>query len=240
MGSVASQAAGESADAAARPSSRGPVTHTQAEIDAGIVAAFVSVQTQFTWDGSRWVARALIDGLQGAYDTRASAHPIVTEYDREITARLLAAVAAASGTVSPAAAAHIAAVAPSRLGGVDGAQQAGLPSGVELGEATAGEVRQTMVQAAWGVAQVDGAASHAAQNLVATAAKSLGVDDAMVATLRTDAAHWAVDQAVAAAGADGSISGDERQSLAARAQALGLTADDAERAVVRFRKAKGL
>lgn len=90
------------------------------------------------------------------------------------------------------------------------------------------------------MAAVDGDLAGPEAELVAKAAAALGLDEATTETLKRDALRWALDRAVASAGGDGSIDAEERTEIVALATGLGLAADDADRAIVRFRKAKGI
>lgn len=159
-GRIASQAM-DSAMYAASPGSSYGSSQTQAaglspaEQERGVVEAFKTVSSQFTWTGREWVhgsgAKQLMSGMQ-AQLTEA---PLANRYDRLLAARMLYEVAAASGGVSDEERMQLEDVMDPELGSLQVLSKRPPLTRAELGEASPGGVRVTLLSLAWTVAYAD-------------------------------------------------------------------------------------
>jgi hypothetical protein len=237
LGSAASSAAyGAMSDVGSKRS------YSEEEKRAAIVAAFERVKDRFIWDaaGRRFISaqaggEVLIDFMR-----QLETAPIATPYDRRVTARMLASIAAADGSLGDEERQFLAGFMSPELGSVDDLVRMPQPSAAELAECAPGPSRHTMLMLAWAVAFTDEELAPQEARRLSEFAAGLAVDDARAGELRRFAQIYVVDQALGRAYPDGRRDPAAHADVMALARRIGLEDEQAERVDIRFRKRYGL
>jgi len=136
-----------------------------------VLDAFASVQDRFGWDeaGRRWVAAEAVPAAaaapagapssagpsgRAAFFDHLRAHPLVTDHDKEILVRMLAAVIAMDGAVGEEEREIFATfVGPDQ--DLDALAARGSPGEAEMAATEPGPTRETLLMLAWAVALTD-------------------------------------------------------------------------------------
>jgi uncharacterized tellurite resistance protein B-like protein len=159
-GRIASQAM-DTAMYAASPSNQygsyasSAATLTPAEQERGVIEAFKSVSAQFTWTGREWVHGSGAKQLLSGMEAQLAEHPLANRYDRLLAARMLYEVAAASGGVTDEERSQLEEVMDPELGSLQLLSKRPPLTRAELGEASPGGVRVTLMALAWTLAYAD-------------------------------------------------------------------------------------
>lgn len=216
-------------------------SYSEAEKQAAVVAAFEAVKTRFAWDGKnqRWVSAQGAGNLLSDFDKQLGAHPVTQTYDRGILARMLVQVSAADGHLADEEKEFLSTVVTSDLGSIDDLLKSGNPSAVELSEVSQGGIRETLLMMSWTVALTDEELADAEQQLLVSYAQGLTVADDRAQILKGWAQHQVLGQAMSAIYASGATA-EGKQKILQIAQQIGVSAEDAERAEIRYRKQYGL
>lgn len=227
---------------ATRGSGAAQVTFSAAEKQSAVVAAFQSVASRFAWDAdnSRWISAQLAGDVLTDFARQLEAAPVTQQYDVGVLARMLAEIANADGNIGDDEKGFLAGFVPPDAGTVDDLLATPPLSKVELEEAAAGAPRETMLMVAWALALTDEDLADEEQARLAAHAEGLGIGADRAAELKRFAQVFVVDQAVEAAYAGGQAGAEVRQQVLGLAQKIGLSADDAERVEVKYRKRTGL
>lgn len=214
-------------------SSSGPTSLSSAEQASGTIEAFRSVQEQFAWAGGRWVHREAAVHVRSAMEQQVATAPVVSGYDRLLLARMLVEVASAHGGIGPEEQGHLAEVIDPELGSL--ASLAARPplTSAELGEASPGPVRETMVSAVWALALCDEHEDHAEVVVIRRLAEALQVDAERAQEL---ARGFVLDQALERAFTYGGHDRAAREQLVALGARLGMSREEVELAEARYQK----
>jgi uncharacterized tellurite resistance protein B-like protein len=157
-GRIASQAM-DSAMYAAAPGSTGYASAAASlspqEQEYGIVEAFKTVSSQFSWTGREWVHGSGAKQLMSGMEAQLAEFPLVNRYDRLLAARMLYEVAAASGGVTDEERIQLEDVMDPEIGSLQLLAKRPPLTKAELGEATAGGTRVTLLALAWTLAYAD-------------------------------------------------------------------------------------
>lgn len=219
------------------------VEFSSEEVQAAVVDAFTRVQSKFRHDGNQWIAAHGL-GAEGApvSDFRRQLQQAMPSepYDRGILARLLVEVAKADGQLAAEEERFLSTYLDPSFGTPRQLAQRPALTGIELDETSSGAVRDTILMLGWALALSDQDVNPGEQARLNEVAGGLKIDAGRAAELRGYAANFLVEQALEHAYPSGHR--DERAHAAAIALAgkLGLSQEDAERADVRFRKARGI
>lgn len=159
-GRIASQAMDSAMYASSPGSSYGSYASsaaslTPAEQERGVVEAFKSVASQFAWTGREWVHASAAKQMLSGMEAQLAEHPLANRYDRLLAARMLYEIAAASGGVSDEERLQLEDVMDPELGSIQLLSKRPPLTRAELGEASAGGVRVTLMALAWTVAYAD-------------------------------------------------------------------------------------
>lgn len=130
-------------------------TLSPAEQERGVVEAFRTVASQFAWTGREWVHASAAKQMLSGMEAQLSEHPLANRYDRLLAARMLYEIAAASGGVSDEERAQLEDVMDPELGSLQLLSKRPPLTRAELGEASAGGVRVTLMALAWAIAYAD-------------------------------------------------------------------------------------
>lgn len=219
------------------------VQFSNEEVQAAVVDAFTRVQNKFRHDGNQWIAaHGLEAGAAPVSDFQRQLQQAMPSepYDRGVLARLLVEVAKADGQLAAEEERFLTTYMDASLGTPRQLAQRPALTAIELDETSAGAVRETIVMLGWALALSDQNLNPNEQSRLNEVTSGLKVDAGRAAELRGYAASFLVEQALEHAYPSGHR--DERQHAAAYelAAKLGLSREDAERADVRFRKARGI
>lgn len=241
-GQIGRGVAHSAATEATRGSGTAAVTFSDAEKQAAVVAAFQSVAAQFAWDakGGRWISAKLAGDVLTDFARQLDAAPVAQKYDLGVLARMLAEIANADGQIGDEEKGFLADFVPADVGSVDALLARPPLSKVELDETSAGAARETMLMVAWALALTDEDLADAEQARLAALAQGLGIADDRAAELQRYAQLFVVAQAIEAAYAAGAADPAARQQILDLATKIGLDADDAERAEIKYRKRAGI
>ncbi|WP_428261709.1 hypothetical protein [Haliangium sp.] len=237
LGSAASSVASDVVQAGGEQ-----VRYSDSDKEAAMVRAFESVQSQFAWDAEKGQfisAQAAGDMLPG-FTRQLQIAPATSKYDRGVLARMLTEIAAADGELGDDERAFVSGFVTPDIGTVDSLMAAGRLSTAELSETTQGPVRETMLMLAWGVAFTDESLAPQEEVRLGEYAEGLGLAEARVAELKSDAQMYLLDQALHHAYAGGQKNAEAHAEAMRLAQRLGIDPTAAERADIRFRKRHGL
>jgi hypothetical protein len=177
--------------------------HSDRQIHGAVVAAFEKVAAQFRWDdaGRRWISRDAPGPGQSPFDSHVGAHPVTTDHDRRMLARMLATIVGAEGGASADERAMFVGLAPGT--DLDALIAQWAPSATELGAVTAGPVRETMVLLAWAVAVTDDQLSPREIELLDWYPAALAIPAPRAAELRATALRHVLDETAAELARDG-------------------------------------
>ena len=217
--------------------SGGTVKRSDKDRERATEVAFGKVADRFRWDegdGGRWVSAGAAEVETSPFTDHLAAHPLTEEYDRDLLARLLAALVAADGTIGDDERASFAALAPDA--DLDALAARRAPSGVDFEESRQGPTRETILLLGWAVALSDESLDEGEAALLATAASGLGVAEARAAELTEVAQRHLVAQAIATLDAGGADVDAIRDQVEALGEKIGLGADEAARVVIRWSK----
>jgi len=232
-GRVATQVASTAVTSATMPSTRGPQSLTQAQIDQGIVEAFQTVSGQFAWVGNRWVHQSAAGELRGPMDKQLAEAPVTSRYDQLVLARMLVEVAAVHGGISGEEQSYLADVIDPEWGSLEALAARPPLTRAELSQVSPGGGRSSMLSAAWALALADEHEAGAERELLDGYGAALGVDGAAA---RTTAQAFVIDQAVERAFAYGGHDVAARQALLQLGERIGMTRDEVELAEARYQR----
>ncbi|MEQ1503756.1 MAG: TerB family tellurite resistance protein [Myxococcota bacterium] len=230
VGRVAVTAASRALDSApALPIAVGPTS------DEAVVAAFRSVAHEFAWVGGRWVHRTAASAVMTPFDAQLAAGPLGSPYDRQLAARISLEVAAAHGGISAEEQAHLEDAVDPAVGSL--ASLAARPplTAAELGEASPGPVRVTLLALGWAVALSDEAEHPTEAHRLGQIAEGLSVSEADAARARSLAQGWLLDGWFDRAFGWGHDAHLREQAVELGAR-LGMTRSEVELAEARYQK----
>ncbi|MBL4848534.1 MAG: TerB family tellurite resistance protein [Planctomycetes bacterium] len=215
---------------------------TGEDVEAAVVEAFQSVQSKFRREGQGWVAahgEVSADVADTGFQAQLRQGPVSERYDQGVLARVLVEVARGDGKLSSEEEALLGTFVDPSMGTI--AELATRPplSSVELSE-TSAAARDTILMLGWALALSDQSLAPSEQARLAEVASGFEISAEQAAVLQGYAQAFLVDQALEAAYASGSRDPAAHQEAMAVAAAIGLSAEAAELADVRFRKAKGI
>ncbi len=216
--------------------------HTGADVETAVVAAFLSVQNQFRREGSGWVAahgQVNPEAVDTGFHAQLRGAPVQERYDQGVLARVMVELAKGDGQLSDEERSMVSAFVDPSLGTIDQLATRPALSKVELSEASAA-ARDTILMLGWALALSDKslAASEAAR--LESLASGFGITADRVGALKGFAQAFLLDQALDVAYRSGARDAAAHQEAMQIAAAIGLDSESAERADVRYRKARGI
>lgn len=216
--------------------------HTGADIENAVVAAFLRVQNQFRREGSGWVAahgQVNQESVDTGFHAQLRAAPIQERYDQGVLARVMVELAKGDGALSGEEQGMVAAFVDPSLGTIDQLGTRPPLSDVELSETTPA-ARETILMLGWALALSDKCLAPSEAARLESLAKGFGVAADRAAALKGHAQAFLLDQALDLAYRSGSRDAAAHQEAMQVAAAIGLDPESAERADVRYRKARGI
>ena len=217
-------------------------TFSEDEKKAAVVQAFENVISQFVWDGknSRWIAAAAASDILTDFTSQLNKAPLTQNYDRGVLARMLVEIAMADGQLTEEEKSFLSQFTAPEMDGVDALANRPPLSTAELAECSKGDVRETMLMIAWGLACTDKDLAEAETRRLSELAQGLGIADTRVAELQGYAQKFVIDQAMDSVYPDGKLDSSAKNEVFQFADKIGLDRGEAERVEIRYRKRNGL
>ena len=217
-------------------------SYSDADKQAGIIAAFESVSSKFAWDAQnrRYISAEAAGVVMTDFMQQLDKAPVHAPYDRGVAARMLTEIACADGTVSEDERHFLAGFITPDIGTVDSLAGMQRLSPAELAEASHGAPRDTMYMLAWAVALTDESLSPQEEARLGELASGLGIAAERAQQLKQFSQLYLVDQAIGRAYPNGQRDPAAHAEVMAMASRIGLDPTAAERVDIRFRKRYGL
>lgn len=214
---------------------------TEDEKQAAAVEAFERVKGEFVWDpkGQRFVSAKAAGATPSAFSKQLAEAPVSERYDRGVLARMLVEVANADGRIEPDEINFLSGFITDDVGTVPALLKKPALSSVELSETSTGGVRETLLMLAWAAAMTDEELADAEVRKLEGFAAGLALHPERAESARRAAQAHLLEQAIEAAYARG-FDDAKRQEVLQLGANLGMEAEEAERAEIRYRKTHGL
>lgn len=216
--------------------------YSGSEVEAAVVQAFLRVQNNFRREGQGFVAahgQVAAEATDTGFHQQLRQAPVSERYDQGVLARVLVELAKGDGQLSPEEQTLLSGFLDPSLGTVDQLSTRPPLSAVELSE-TSGPARETILMLGWALALSDNSLAASEHMRLEEVATGFAVAPDRVAALRGHAQHFLLDQALGAAYRTGTRDAALFQQAMQVAAAIGFDPESAERADVRFRKARGI
>ncbi len=238
MGRVAQTAVNSALASAPSHSGTGRHTLSAREVERGLVEAFQSVSTQFAWDpgSSRWVHGSAAAQLLGPLDRLLHSNPLQTRYDRLLVARMLVEIAGSDGQIESAESDYLGEVIDPELGSLEALRSRPPVTMAELGEASPGGTRVSMLAIATVMALTDEELESEESTLLVHFAKGLGLSAAQAVEARDSAQTWLLEQALERMVTWGGHDDHAREQLVALGDRIGLSRQAVERIEARWQR----
>lgn len=211
---------------------------SKTETQAGMVAAFETVQNRFRWDGENncWVG---LSEPTTAFAKRLQEAPVTEKFDRGVLARTLVELSGADGDIGDEERAFLGQFLDGELGTIEELAQRGPLTNGELGETTE-PVRSSILMLGWATAMCDEDVADEEVARLTELATGFGIDEATNGALREDAQRFLFEQALA-----GVYEGGQREEAAfgeatAAAKRMGLEDSAIESFDASYRKRCGI
>lgn len=207
----------------------------------GVVAAFESIQENFAWDAGRqaYVDATGMEGMVGEFDTQLQNHPLASQWDKGVAARMMAEIIAADGDVGDDEREFFEGFVNDDTGTLNEIIEKGKLSRVELEETTP-DSRATMFMLACAVAFSDEELDDAEIARLSEFAEQLGIRPDREKALKQYACEKVIENTLSGYYADGELDEDERISINGMAAGIGVDETLVERLDVRVRKRLGI
>jgi hypothetical protein len=203
--------------------------------------AFKKVSSRFVWDSTRghWISSKAAAELLSPFERQLGEHPVSHNYDRSVLARMLVEIARADGRLSNEENTWLTDFISADLGSVRDLAARPPLTAAELGEASAGGVRQTMLMVAWTLALADEDFADAEQSLLQGFSQGLRLSSSQIQAARAAAQGYILDQVLERMFTWGGHDSTARQQLMALAGRLGMSQQEAQVAEARYQRRKG-
>jgi hypothetical protein len=234
VGRIATQTLETAMSQAPQPTSTAGLS--AAEQEEGLVAAFQTVSGQFVWVQGRWVHASVAPELQAPLDAQLDRAPLAGRYDRLLLARMLVAVAGAHGGISDEEQGFLADALDPELGSLAALTRRPPLTDAELGEASPGDARVSMLTVAWSLALCDERLAVEEADVIERLADGLGLSRDARSRARDMARSYLLDQALERMFAWGGHDQAARDELVALGERIGLTREQVELAEARFQR----
>lgn len=222
------------------PNAGSPV-FDQAARERAVVEAFESVSREFAWSEEQqaWIDAAEADVMLSDFDKQLRDFPITGQWERSVTARMLAEVVMADGKVTDEEQEFFAEFLNEDTGSLEEVMKQGALSKFELEEVKP-DARATMLMVAYAIAMTDEVLDAAEQAALANFARGFGVTLDREEQIRHWAACKVVEEMLQGCYADGTIDAEERKRIEKLAENIGVNEALVAKLDVNIRKRKGL
>ena len=238
FGRVASDVARQTMHTAASNSSR---SLSAAEQKEAVVQAFLTVSSQFAWDGKRssWISASALKDALSPFDLQLQEHPITHQYDRMILARMLVQMAMADGVMAPEESQFLEDFIDPNLGSVQSLSARPPLSSAEFSQVSSGGVRESMLMLTWTLSIADEDFDPKEAQLLQKFAQQLNLNQNSIQKARTNAQDFILSQAMETMFAWGGQDQYARQKLLELAGKIGVSQQEALMAEARFQRRRG-
>ncbi len=213
--------------------------YSEEEKQIAAVEAFRSVASQFAWDSknSRWVSRKVLQDTMSPFERQLAEHPVQHPYDRDILARMLVEVSCADGQIAEEEDAFL----MEFLEGSSVEEMSSRPllTEEELGETSAGPIRETLLLLATVTALSDEQFSKPEQEKLELFARGLGIVGPKRHDVLKKGQTFILDQAMERMFSWGGHDQNARAELQALADRIGMDRRAAAVAEAQFQKRQG-
>jgi uncharacterized tellurite resistance protein B-like protein len=223
-------------------SGRQQTMYSKEDKEAAIAKAFKRVMGQFRYDedSGRYKGAPAGQTAETGFGKQLSDHPVTGRYEQGVLARMLVEIACADGTVSDDEREFLADFIDPEVGTIDELATREKLTAVDLEEAAAGGVRETMLMLAWTAALSDEGLADSEKERLQAYAPGLGLAPERAEEVRQLAVTYLLDEAFANAYPGGRRDAEAHGEAMAYAEGMGVDAADAQRADIRYRKRNGI
>lgn len=195
------------------------------EKENAVIEAFKSVLFNFYWDEKekRW----LIAKDPSPFMLQLHNQPIREKYDSETMARILTEISNLDGKITDSEKELLKKFIPADVGDIDSLLKKGKLSSAELKEI---EAKESTLMLAWTAALVDENLADVEKSRLSEYAQAFGIEKEREEELKKLAQHYIIENAAAA----GSL--ETNENLTQLADKIGITHEDAERALISYKK----
>ena len=214
------------------------IEFSKEEIQNGVVAAFVAVQSNFklnpstgTWCGVKKPANG--------FEKRLAEAPVSERFDQGVLARTLVELSAADGEISADEIAFISDFIDPEIGSVDDFAKRPPLTGAELSE-TSEAARSSIMMLAWACAMSDEELAEAEIARLEELSNGFGLSEEQNSSVKNDAQQFLFEQALAGVYADGSRNDEAFDAASEAAGKMGIEADRVSQMDAAYRKVAGI
>ncbi len=197
---------------------------SERERKAAVLVAFDGVSSRFVYDATagRWLGANAANELLSDFARQLALAPVRRPHDRALAARLLAEVARADGRVTPDEWRYLGELAPGEQRSVDSSMELPPLSDEELGSASGGAARDTMLLLAWTLALADDEVAADETGPILRYARGLRIPQERALELRRFAAEHLVEEGLRRAYRGRRVHADRREEARALGARLGV------------------
>ena len=215
--------------------------YTEEEKQVAAVAAFQTVASQFAWDqkNSRWVSKRALQNTMSPFERQVAEFPVTEAYDRAVLSRMLVEAATTDGRLAEEEESFLIEFLDGAEGSVEDLAQRPELTDAELGETTAGAVRETMLMLANTLALSDEHFDATEKKRLDEFAAGLGLTGPKRMDVLKKAQGFILDQAMEKMLAYGGHDNTARQELLKLADKIGMDRRAAAVVEAQFQKRQG-
>ena len=207
------------------------------EVQAGVVAAFQAVQTNFKLNASgAWVG---MKKPANGFEKRLAEAPVSERFDQGVLARTLVELSAADGEISADEVAFIGDFIDPELGSIDDFAKRPPLTPAELSETTEA-ARSSIMMLAWACAMSDEELAEAEVARLEELSSGFGLNEEQNTSVKNDAQQFLFEQALAGVYAGGSRNDEAFEAANEAAGKMGIDADRASQMDASYRKLAGI
>lgn len=214
------------------------VDFRRADVQAAIVAAFETIQSNFRWDEreKRWYETSV---QASSFQRRLREMPITQAHDQEVLIRVLIELSKSDGVVSTEELLFISEFVNPTVGSLEEMLQKEPLTATEF-KATSATARPSIVMLAWACALCDEELDPAEIARIEVAATNMGLSATESEQLRLDAQQFLLRQALASAYQDGERDDEAYAEVTFAAERMGVDAETTQALDRVFREELGL
>jgi uncharacterized membrane protein YebE (DUF533 family) len=219
----------------------GSASYDKNSQQAAVVDAFRTVARNFAWNQEKqaYIDAETAEVTLSDFDRQLRDHPIEGKWERTVTARMLAEVANADGSVDEEEREFFESALDADLGSLDDLLKQGELSKFELEEVKP-DARASMMMLACAMAMTDEVLDPKEQEVLARFAKGLGISLDREEQLRHWAAAKVVETMLEGCYEDGTLDDEERKRIGALATNIGINEGLVAKIDINIRKREGL
>ena len=237
---------GRVASDVARQTMRNATTNSAQSLSASeqkeaVVQAFLTVSSQFAWDGKRgsWIAASALKDALSPFDLQLKQNPVTHQYDRMVLARMLVQMAMADGVLASKEIEFLQENLNPNLGSIESLAARPPLSNAEFSQVSQGGVRESMLMLVWTLSIADEDFDPKEAQLLQNFAQQLGLNQGSLQKARAAAQDFILSQTMETMFAWGGQDRYARQNLLEIASKIGMSEQEALMAEARFQRRRG-